>query len=92
MSLPEALPVTGWSSSGAGFESAQLATAGITGDSNLELRIPTLVRDAADLTPGCDLDLIGSPLWRRRRMGLATTAATPASPEDGVPLGEIARL
>ncbi len=41
--------------SGAGFQKAGLNTAGITGDTNLQLRVPQTIVDTIDLANGCQV-------------------------------------
>jgi hypothetical protein len=57
--------VTGaFAASGTGFVWAEIDTAGISGDSDLRLRLPTTLHDESDIAPGCAFDLPGTPLWR----------------------------
>lgn len=49
---------------GSGFVWAEIDTAGISGDSDLRLRLPTTLQDESDVAPGCAFDLPGTPLWR----------------------------
>ena len=57
--------ITGsFSFAGPGLESATLETSGISGDPNLRLRMPSVLRDELDVAEGCMLTLTGTPLWR----------------------------
>src|SRR3990172_9259407 len=49
---------------GTGHQSAQLATAGITGDTNFNFRVPDGLRDTLDLAQTCAITINGTPLWR----------------------------
>lgn len=49
---------------GLDWESAPLETSGIVGDPNLQLRVPSVLRDQIDVVDECMLDLTGTPLWR----------------------------
>ncbi|MBZ0235510.1 MAG: Ig-like domain-containing protein, partial [Deltaproteobacteria bacterium] len=54
-----------FTSAGSGFESAQITTTGINAVSaNFVLRIPTAVRDAADMANGCSFTLDNTPVHR----------------------------
>jgi len=50
--------------SGSGFEAAQIDTAAISSDTNLQLRVATTLREEAGLVPGCVVEVCGTPLWR----------------------------
>lgn len=50
--------------SGSGYVSAPFATPGLSADPNLELRVPSALRLALDLAPGCVVHVLGTPLWR----------------------------
>ncbi len=51
-------------SSGAGFDSAVIATTGISGDGNFRLRLPTALRALKDLQTQCSFELHATPMWR----------------------------
>ncbi len=51
-------------SAGPGFEKATLTSAGITGDPNLTVRVPSTLRDGLDLVTGCALALDNVPVGR----------------------------
>jgi hypothetical protein len=48
---------------GGGFVSAQLDTAGVTGNTNLKMRLPATLQTSMDLVSTCTLALTG-PMWR----------------------------
>ncbi len=49
---------------GTDFTRATVDTAGVSGDSSLQLRLPTTVWDSYSLVSGCSLRVTGTPLWR----------------------------
>ena len=51
---------------GTGFVSAQLDTAGVTGNEDLRLRLPETLADTLSLAVGCEVQINGTPLWRFR--------------------------
>jgi hypothetical protein len=51
-------------SAGSPFVAAPVNTAGLSGNPDLRLRIPSTVRDAIDLTQGCQFTLEKGPMWR----------------------------
>jgi len=65
----EVIDVTGtiagpFAASGAGFQRAAIDTAGITGDTNFQLRVPTTLRDGLDIEMGCTFTLNDTPVGR----------------------------
>ncbi len=48
---------------GSGFVSAQLDTAGVSGNANMKLRLPATVQSSVDVGKGCSLTLTGA-MWR----------------------------
>lgn len=57
-----------FAAAGAAFDAATIATAGITSDNSLRLRLPTALRDGIDLVQGCALSLSGTPMWRANQV------------------------
>ncbi len=55
---------TDFVSAGTGFIAAEVDTTGVSADSNLRLRIPNNIMGALDLTNGCVVELLGTPMWR----------------------------
>lgn len=53
-----------FASAGTGFESATINTSGITGNSNLKLRLPATLRASEGLENGCSFSLGPTPMWR----------------------------
>ena len=57
-----------FSAAGTSFVAAQIDTAGITGNADMKLRMPSALYTALtasyDLMQGCNVTLIGTPLWR----------------------------
>jgi hypothetical protein len=51
-------------SAGSMFEEIQLQTAGVPNDPNLKVRLPSALRDALDVAPGCTLTLDNTPVGR----------------------------
>jgi hypothetical protein len=51
------------SAGGGGFVSAQVDTAGVTGNTSLKMRLPTTLQTSMDLVNTCALTLTG-PMWR----------------------------
>ena len=51
-------------SSGSGFQRFTLTTAGITGDTNLQLRVPTTVVNAIDMAQNCNITATNIPFGR----------------------------
>ena len=51
---------------GTGFMSAKLTTAGVPDSEDLLLRLPETLAATLSLTPGCEIVLPGTPLWRFR--------------------------
>jgi len=67
--LTTAVTITSaFSAAGTSFVAAQIDTAGITGDADLKLRMPSALYTALtasyDLMQGCNVTLTGTPLWR----------------------------
>ena len=54
----------GFVGSGTGFERATFSTAGVSGDSNLQLRVAATLRDGLDLAAGCQVTLDDVPVSR----------------------------
>jgi hypothetical protein len=53
-----------FAASGNGFQKSTLNTAGITGDTNLQLRAPIAVIDAIDMVPTCQITATNVPVGR----------------------------
>jgi len=64
ISLSSASVVGAFAAAGTGHVAAQIDTAGISGDSNLRLRLPTTLQSSTAIDQGCSFDLTGTPLWR----------------------------
>ncbi|HSK01640.1 MAG TPA: hypothetical protein VK932_10385, partial [Kofleriaceae bacterium] len=65
----ELVTVTGtlsgaFANAGQGFQSANFDTAGISGDMNFKLRVPTSVIDAVDMVTGCQVTAVRVPMGR----------------------------
>ena len=63
---------------GNSFESAPIDTAGLAGDANLRLRLPTTVRSSLALGPGCAFTLDNVPVARFTSAQQVTQAQLPA--------------
>ena len=53
-----------FSGAGGGFSSAQIDTAGVTGNANLKLRLPTTLQTQMDLANACALTVTAGAMWR----------------------------
>ena len=65
----ELVTVTGtlsqaFAGAGAGFQSAVLDSAGISGDTNFRIRVPATVIDAVDMVTGCQVTAVRVPMGR----------------------------
>ncbi|HWU87701.1 MAG TPA: Ig-like domain-containing protein, partial [Kofleriaceae bacterium] len=65
----EIVKVTGtlfenFASSGSGFQRSAINTAGITGDTNFQLRVPATLVDAIDMVMGCQVTAAQIPMGR----------------------------
>ena len=56
--------VGSFGSAGTGYLSARIETAGISGNDNYLIRLPSALNDNLDLQPGCAVHILGTPLWR----------------------------
>ncbi len=65
------------------FMSAAIDTTGMVGNANLKLRLPTALQTKYDLVTGCQVSLLGSPMWRYSHPTTNATTAQPAAWWDG---------
>jgi hypothetical protein len=56
--------VADFASAGTGHVQAQVDTTGITGDTNLRLRVPSGIVDQLGLENGCTVTVTATPMWR----------------------------
>jgi hypothetical protein len=56
--------VADFASAGTGHSAAQVDTTGVTGDTNLRLRVPSGIVDQLGLEVGCTVTVTATPMWR----------------------------